>query len=127
MNSKSKNNKFKRTVYWNEYKSKIETITQAHNDNNYKRTLLDVATPGVNRLFVAGFNYNITDGDDDDDDNDDDDGGGPAPDVNRLERNSQTKNVLPRADIKDYNVLIYGRNFYDQNISEDFRKADWKK
>ena len=54
--SKSKNNKFKRTVYWNAYKSKTETITQAHNDNNYKRTLLDVAIPGVNRLFVAGFN-----------------------------------------------------------------------
>ena len=26
---------FKRTVYWNEYKSKIETITQANDDNNY--------------------------------------------------------------------------------------------
>ena len=29
-------NEFKRTVYWNEYKSKIETITQANNDNNFK-------------------------------------------------------------------------------------------
>ena len=53
--SKSKNNKFKRTVYWNAYKSKIQA--QAHNDNNYKKTLLDVAIPGVSRLFVAGFNY----------------------------------------------------------------------
>ena len=25
-------------------------------------------------------------------------------------------------DIKDYNVLVDGRNFYDQNISEDFKK-----
>ena len=50
---KGKNNKFKRNMYWNEYKSKIETITEAHNDNNYKRTLLDVPIPGVNRLFVA--------------------------------------------------------------------------
>ena len=48
--------KFERTFHWNEYKSKIETVTQAHNDSNFKRTLLDVAIPGVNRLFVAGFN-----------------------------------------------------------------------
>ena len=49
---------FKRTVYWNECKSEIETITQAHNDNNFKRTLLGVAIPGMNRLFEASFNYN---------------------------------------------------------------------
>ena len=49
---------FRRTVYWNKYKSKIETITQAHNDNNYKRSLLDVAIPGANRLFAIGFNNN---------------------------------------------------------------------
>ena len=48
---------FERTVYWNEYKSKIETVTRAHNDNNYK-TLLYTAVPEVNRLFVVGFNYN---------------------------------------------------------------------
>ena len=32
---------FKRSVFWNEYKIKIETITQAQNDNNFKRILLD--------------------------------------------------------------------------------------
>ena len=31
---------------------------------------------------------------------------------------------LPRVDIKDYNVLIDGRNFYDQNISYDFKKYE---
>ena len=46
------------TVYWNEYKSKIETVRQAHRDNNFKRTLLDTSIPGVNRLFVDGFNDN---------------------------------------------------------------------
>ena len=40
---------FKGKVYWNEYKSKIETITQAHNDNNCKRSLLDANIPGVNK------------------------------------------------------------------------------
>ena len=49
---------FERTVYWNKYKSKIETVTQTHNDNNFKRTLLDTSIPGVNRLFVMGFNDN---------------------------------------------------------------------
>ena len=39
-----------------------------------------------------------------------------------LERNANTENsrrryYLPRAEIKDYNVLIEGRNFYDQNVN----------
>ena len=36
---------FKRIVHWNEYKSKIGSITQAHNDDNFKRTLLDTSIP----------------------------------------------------------------------------------
>ena len=52
---------FKRKKYWNEYKSKKETITQACNDNNHKRSLLDAKVPGVNRLFVIGFNGNVDD------------------------------------------------------------------
>ena len=28
---------------------------------------------------------------------------------------SQEEDYLPRVEIKDYNVLIDGRNFYDQN------------
>ena len=51
--------KFKRNVYWNDYKSKIETIIQTNNDNNYKITLLDTAIPVVNRLFVMEFNDNV--------------------------------------------------------------------
>ena len=96
---------FERTVYWNEYKSKIESITQAHNDNNNKRTLLDAGIPGVNKLFVMGFN--------------DVDG-----DPNQMVRNNHRKYFLPKVDIKDYNVLIDGRNFYDQNISGDFKKYE---
>ena len=46
---------FKRKVYWNGYKSKIEDVIQPHNNNNYKRTLLDGAILGVNRLFVYGI------------------------------------------------------------------------
>ena len=57
-NPKSKDNKFKRIVYWNQYKSKIDDVIQPHNNNNFKRTLLDTAIPGVNKLFVMGFNDN---------------------------------------------------------------------
>ena len=97
---------FKRTVYWNEYKSKIESIAQAHNDNNLAK--------GINRLFVIGFDDRVDDPDvDPPDDND-----------NRFTRNSHRKYFLPRVDIKDYNVLIHGRNFYDQNISGDFKKHE---
>ena len=90
---------FKRKVYWNEYKSKIETITQADNDLSYKRSLLDAAIPGVNRLFVMGF-------------------------PNAPIRISHRQCFLPSLNIKDYNVLIDGRNFYDQNISDDFKKYE---
>ena len=105
---------FKRNVYWNEYKSKIETIIQAHNDNNYKRTLLDAAIYGVNRLFVMGFNNNIVNPDAD-----------PIVDQpNTVKRDGHRKYFLPNVVIKDYNVLIDGRNFYDQNISDDFKKYE---
>ena len=40
---------FKRKVYWNGYRSKIETVTQAHNDNSFKRSLLDDKIPGVKK------------------------------------------------------------------------------
>ena len=110
---------FKRTVYWNEYKSKIETIIQAHNDDNYKRTLLDVAIPGVNRLFVAGFSYN-----DDLKENADNEAHITNTSRNKVERDGFTKYILPRVDIKDYNVLIDGRNYNDQNISDDFMKYE---
>ena len=39
-------------------------------------------------------------------------------------KESHRKYFLPRADIKDYNILIDGRNFYDQNISDDFKKYE---
>ena len=44
---------FKRSVYWNEYKSKIET-KEADNDN-VSRFPLNASFQGVNRLFVLAF------------------------------------------------------------------------
>ena len=82
--------------------------------------MLDAAIPGVNRLFVAGFNYNdVLD---------------PLPadgelhinnsNRNRVERDSHRRHFLPRLDIKDYDILIDGRNFYHQNISDEFKKYE---
>ena len=91
---------FKRSVYWNEYKSKI--VTQEADNNNLKRYLLDSSFQGVNRLFVLAF----------------DDTNQP----NKVERNDSKKYFMPRVDIKKYNDLIDGRNFYDQPVSDQTRK-----
>ena len=93
---------FKRSVYWNEYKSKIETKTA--DNGNITRFSLDASFQGLNRLFVLAFNN--TNGD------------------NKIERDSQRKYFLPRIDITNYNVLIDGRNFYDQPINDQIKKYD---
>ena len=94
---------FKRSVFWNEYKSKTET--QELDNNSLKRTLLDSSFQSVNRLFVMAFD-NTENGN------------------NRVERNSHGKYFLPRVNLTKYNVLINGRNFYDQPISDQIRKYD---
>ena len=105
---------FKRKVHWNEYKNKIETITQVHNDHNYKRSLLDAKIPGVNKLFVMGFDNNVVNPN-----------ANPIVDEpQRVKRDNYRKYLLPRIHIKGCNVLIDGRNFYDQNISDDFKKYE---
>ena len=73
--------------------------------------MLDTAIPVVNRLFVAGFDDNV----------DDPSADPPDDNVNRV---NHRKYFLPRVDIKDYNILVDGRNFYDQNISGDFKKYE---
>ena len=89
---------FERNVVWNEYKSKIERVTIPQNDNMFRRTTLDVSFQGVSNLFAAAY------------------------ETNDVERNANTEEsrrryCLPRAEIKDYNVLIDERNFYDQNVN----------
>ena len=93
--TKQLNEGLKRSVYWNEYKSKIETKTA--DDNNVTRFPLDASFQGVNRLFVLAFD-NTNNGD------------------NKTERNSHRKYFLARVDITNYNVLIDGRNFYDNQL-----------
>ena len=42
----------------------------------------------------------------------------------KVERNSHTKYFLPRVNITNYNVLIDGRNFYDQPINDLVKHYD---
>ena len=93
---------FKRSVYWNEYKSKIES-RDANNDNLTKFPL-DASFQGVNRLFVLAF----------------DNTAGP----NRVQKDGYRKYFLPRVDISKYKVLIGGLNFYDQPINDQIIKYD---
>ena len=44
--------------------------------------------------------------------------------ANRVERDSHRKHFLPGVDITNYNVLIDGRNFYDQPINDQIKKYD---
>ena len=99
--TKQLNEGFKRSAYWNEYKSKIET--KEVDADNLKSFPLDASFQGVNRLFVLAFNNTNND-------------------TNKVERNSHRKYFLPRVNITNYTVLIDDRNFYDQNISDQIKK-----
>ena len=59
--------------------------------NRYLDFLIDPSFRGINRLFVLSFK--------------DEDG-----------RESYKKHYLPTVEIKDYNVMIDGRNFFDQPL-----------
>ena len=79
---------FKRSVYWNEYKSKIETKNL--DANNVTRFHLDASFSGVNRLLVLAFDKTENGN-------------------KKVERDIHRKYFLPRVDITNYNVLIDGR------------------
>ena len=97
---KQQNKGFQRSIYWNEYKTKEQS--EDANANATKYINLDPSFQEVNRLFVITYNR-------------------PAID-NQFNRNSQQKYYLPRNDLKKYNVIIDGRNFYDNPIESDIEK-----
>ena len=110
--TKQLNEGFKRLVYWNEYKSKIES--KEADKNNLTRFSLDASFQGTNRLFALAFN-NTTENDNE----------VPASNTaNRVQRDSHRKYFLPRVDTTNYNVLIDGRNFYDLQINDQIKKYD---
>ena len=95
--------RFKRPVYWNEYQAKIKL--KDSDINNPITLLLDTSFQGVRKLFVLSF-----------DDNNNGD--------KKVKRNSPTRNFLPRVNITNYNVVINGRNFYDQAINDLIKVYD---
>ena len=114
--TKQLNEDFKRTIFWNQYTSKPFPETP-HKKTGIFRVALDAAFQGVNRLFVLAFEYTRADEAAD----------APVPlnlVANRVIRDSYRKYFVPCLDIRSYNVLIVGRNFYDQPINDSFRKYD---
>ena len=81
---------FKRTISWNKYLAKPELLAQNANLNH----LIEPSFQGVNRLFVLAF------------ENDD-------------QRISNKRYYIPNVEIKDYNVMIDGKNFFDQPVKND--------
>ena len=92
------NKGFQRSIYWNEYKTKEKD--EDGNANAVKYINLDPSFQGVNRLFIMAYSRA----------------------ANQPGRNSPQKYYLPRIDLNKYNVIIDGRNFYDNPIETDIEK-----
>ena len=90
---------FKRSIYWNKYK----TIFEDYN-NEYVRERLDASFQGVNKLFVLPYVHGAN--------------------VNVTNENSNRRYFLLRLKIKNYNIEIDGRNFYDQSVNELVKQYD---
>ena len=92
------NKGFQRSIYWNEYKTK--EVNEDADANVFKYINLDPSFQGVNRLFVMAYNRA---------------NGQPT-------RNGQRKYYLPRISLNKCNVIIDGRNFYNNPIESDIEK-----
>ena len=84
---------FKRTVKWNKYRSQM-TIQLQNNNLNY---LIDPTFTNVNRLFVLSFSRNN----------------------NTDNRDSFSDYYVPNVEIKDFNVLIDGKSFFDLPVKNE--------
>ena len=87
---------FKRTIKWNKYRSEMSNQTKT----NHLNYLIDPTFTKVNRLFVLSFK-------------------------NEEDRTSFSKYYVPKVEIKDFNVLIDGKSFFDvpvKNKEEAYEK-----
>ena len=64
--------------------------------DRYSNYLVDPSFQGVSRIFVLRFE-------------------------NENDRTSHSTYYLPNVEIKDYNVMIDGKNFFDQSINSDLK------
>ena len=81
---------FKKTISWNKYLSKPGLLAQNANLDNS----IEPSYQGINRLFVLAFE-------------------------NDAQRTNNKRYYIPNVEIKDYNVMIDGKNFFDQPIKND--------
>ena len=81
---------FKRIINWNKYLSKPELLAQNPNLNH----LVEPSFQRVNRLFVLAFE-------------------------NDAQRTSNKIYCFPNVEIKDYNDMIDGKNFFDQPVKNN--------
>ena len=81
---------FKRVINWNKYLSKPELLAQNPNLNH----LVELSFQRLNRLFVLAFE-------------------------NDAQRTSHSGYYIPNVEIKDYNIMINGENFFDQPIKNN--------
>ena len=81
---------FKKTVNWNKYLSKPELLAQNPNLNH----LVKPSFQGVHSLFVLAFE-------------------------NDMQRTSHPRYHLQNVEMKDYNMMINGENFFDQPIKNN--------
>ena len=77
----------KKTVSWSKYECSVNTFAQ----DRYLNYLINPSFRRVNRFFVLSFE-------------------------NENDRSWHLTYYLPKVEIKDYNVMIDGRNFFDQPI-----------
>ena len=88
---------FKKTIKWNKYGSQLSV--QSNNNNlNY---LIDPTFTNVNRLFVLSFKRIEED------------------DIKKDYRDDFLYNYVPKVQIKDFNVLIDGKSFFDLPIKNE--------
>ena len=81
---------FKRTINWNKYQ--LTVVIQ--NKKPHLDFEFDPSFQGVSRRFVLLLENND-------------------------DRKTNTKYFLPKAKIKDYNVIVNGRDFLDQPVKND--------
>ena len=93
---------FKRSVYWNKYQIIPAKVIETEKDI-YE--LLPASFQGIKRLFVLAYTI-------------------AAGAANNESDIKNRKYFLPRTEIKNYNVFIDGRNFYNHRINDFIKQYD---
>ena len=106
--TKQLNEGFKGSVYLNSYETKPAKVIRKRK-NLYE--LLNASFQGVKRLFVLAYFIAAPPA-----------AGGSSDDTAGIK--SSKKYILPRGKIENYNVLIDGRNFCDQQVNDTLKQYD---